>query len=309
MLGQRLHAKPPVQPLVYLDAFAHTLPAILFFTTFAFCLVVLTRVLVLGAGLAGLLWFAVYSGKALYPPVFRIDLSQNALVFLGLTGAALIAMLLGYQARRRARGASMTRVFACALFLSLATTAVHASWLALAFPGKTSAVRSWKRLVSKHRDGRGPVPNFAWVDGAGERVSMAGLRGRPALLVFLQPKDSGASALLGRLSRLPQDLAEEEIQVMVVCLSEDLNDGPDLARHAGASLPIVTDWGRPAGGEFDPADPVSAVAWSLDVRGTPLALLLDDNGRILRRGFPLDEPNWDSLKLEIQKSLAEAEAR
>jgi len=303
MLGQKLHAKPPVQPGVYFTALGHTLPTILFFTTLAFCLVVLTRVLVLGAGLAGLLWFGLYSGKSLYPPVFRIDLSQNAYVFLGLTGIALLGLVWGSGRRRRARRSATGRVLAFALGLTLVATTVHASWLALALPGKTTAVRSWKRLVAKHRDGRGPTPNFAWVDRTGKRVSLAGLRGRPTLLVFFQPKDGGALPLLSRLSRLPVDLPDEGLQVLAVCLSEDLNDGRDLARFAGASVPLVTEWGKPNGGEFDPADPSSAMAWSLGIGTTPQALLLDDAGRIVKRGLPLDETSWDNLKLEIPKAL------
>jgi len=305
MLAQLIHAKPPVQPLVYLIAFARSLPTLLFFTTFAFCLVMLTRVLVLGAGLAGLLWFGLYSGKALYSPVFRIDLSQNAFVFLGLTGAALLAMLLGYQSQRRARGGVAGRVLGTSLVLALTATAVHASWAALALPGKTTAIRSWKRLAVKHRDGRGPTPNFAWVDQHNRRVSLAGLRGRPALLVFMQPKDSGAAGLLARLAALPKEkeLAAEELRVLPVCLSEDLNDARDLAALARFTLPVVTDWGKPTGADFLASDPPSAIAWCLGVSATPHAVLLDDTGRIIRRGMPLDEANWDNLKLEIPRAL------
>jgi hypothetical protein len=142
------------------------------------------------------------------------------------------------------------------------------------------------------------------VDQHDKRVSLAGLRGRPALLVFLQPKDGGATALLARLAQLPKDLAAEEIQVLPVFLSEDLNDGRDLAVLARVSLPVVTDWGRPSTGGFAASDPGSAMAWSLGVSTTPLAVLLDETGRVVRRGFPLDEANWDSLKLEIPKALA-----
>lgn len=303
MLGQRLHAKPPVQPAVYFTALGHTLPTLLFFTTLAFCLVVLTRVLVLGAGLAGLLWFGIYSGKALFPSVLRIDLSQNAPVFLGLTAAALLGLLLGYGQHRRARRAPEGRVLAWALTLTLAATTIYGSWSALALPGKRTAVRTWKRLVNKHREGRGPTPNFAWVDRTGKRVSLAQLRGRPALLVFLQPKDGGALPLLTRLARLPAELPEEGLQVLAVCLSEDLNDGADLARFARAEVPLVTEWGRPAGGEFDRSDPPSAMAWSLGIGTTPQSLLLDETGKIVRRGLPLDETSWDNLKLEIPKAL------
>lgn len=302
MAGQKIHAKPPVQLEVYLLSFVRGLPPVLFLTTLAFCLVVLTRVLVLGAGLAGLLWFALYSGRSLYPSAFRIDLSQNAGLFLGLTLAALLAMLLGYQGRRRAKRAPATMTLAAFLALCTAGTAVYAGWLALAMPGKAVAAASWKRLGSRHRRGA-PVPNFAWVDTRGRRLSLATQRGRPLLVVFFQPKDGGLPALLTRLSGLPAHFAEDELRVVGVCLSEDLNGAADVSRFARVEFPVVTDWGGPSIGEFNAREPHSALAWSLRINTTPHSLLLDEDGREIARGLPLDERSWENLKLEIRRAL------
>lgn len=305
MAGQKIHARPPVQLEVYALAFVRGLPPILFLTTLAFCLVVVTRVLVLGAGLAGLLWFALYSGKALYPSVLRIDLSQNATVFLGLMTTALLGMLLGYQSRRRARRSLARPVLGTSAVLLFAATCIHAAWIFLALPGKASAAASQRRLRVRHRDGRGPTPNFAWVDSRGKRVSLAQMRGKPLFIVFFQPKDGGLTALLGRLSTLPADVEEPDLQILGVCLSEDLNGARDASRFATVKFPVVTDWGGVTAGEFNPREPHSVMAWSLEVNATPLSLLLDDEGKVIKRGLALDERSWDNTKFEIGKALGE----
>jgi hypothetical protein len=127
------------------------------------------------------------------------------------------------------------------------------------------------------------------------------------LLVFFTPKDVGLVPLLGRLASLSDEMAPRGLSVVALCLSEDLNGAFDAARLAGPrvldTLPLVTDWGRPAGspgGGSDAAHPSSAAARALDVRTTPLALLVNAAGKESARGLALDEPNWPDLKLRLQ---------
>jgi len=106
--AQHLEGKGAVEPLAYAHSVARLAPSALLLSTLAFSLVTLTRVLILGGGLAGLAWFVLYFGHAFYPTSLRPDLSQNAPVILGLTAALLLAMLAAYQGRRRAKGAVST---------------------------------------------------------------------------------------------------------------------------------------------------------------------------------------------------------
>jgi hypothetical protein len=310
MAGQQVHSQAAVVPAAYLQSLARLLPSVLFLTTLSFCLVTLTRVLVLGAGLAGLLWFALYFGTAYYGSVFRIELTQNRLVFFGLAASALSLMLLGYRGRRRAKRALATRALALLTGLLFTATMLHAAWASLALPGKARAAAAAKRLQgdespeglrTSYRKGE-PLPNFAWPDLHDRRVSLAGLRGKPALLVFFQPGDDGLVPLLQRLSALPDEFNEEELQVLGICLSEDLRGIRDAARLARASIPIVTDWGSPGTERFNPKQPSSVVAWLLEVRGTPAALLVDAEGREVTRGIPLAEAGWK----EMQDGLRDA---
>jgi hypothetical protein len=303
MLGQVIHAKPAVLPLAYFLSLVRLMPAVLFFTTLAFCLVTVTRVLVLGAGLAALLWFALYAGTTYYPTVFRIELSQNAGVYLGLTATVLAAMLLGYRGRRRAKRAPVTYALGAGAVLLFLITAVGAAWLSLAMPGKARAAEDWRRLRGARREQSDPLPNFAWVDLQGRRVSLAELRGRHALLVFFQPRDGGLLPLLGRLGELRKEFAAEKLEVIGVCLSEDLNAARHAVRVAGADLPVVAEWGKPIGDQFEPEKPASVAAWALRVAGTPLSVVVDPQGKEIRRGLPLDEKGWSDLKKRLRAAI------
>lgn len=299
ILGQVIHSKSPVLPLAYLLALGRMLPGILFLTTLSFTLVVLTRVLHLGAGLAALLWFALFSGQQYYPTVLRMELTQNAPVFLGLTASLLLGMLLGSQARRRARKAPQAAVLAAATGLAVAGAVVAAAWTHLALPGKHTAAASWKRLPRRQSNPARPVPNFAWLDTSGRRVSLAGLRGRPALLVFFQPRDGGLAPLLRRLTALRAELGAE-MTILPVCLSEDLEGARHALAVAGVDLPAVTDWGLPVAEEFDERRPGSVASWRLGIARTPAALLLAEDGRRLPGEPALDEAGWDDLKTRLR---------
>ncbi|MBV9865607.1 MAG: hypothetical protein JO316_09675 [Abitibacteriaceae bacterium] len=307
MIGQKTYAQNTLVPLAYLYSFWHLMPSVLFLTTLSFCLVVLTRVLILGAGFAGLLWFVLFFGHPYYPSVLRIELSQNRWVFNGLTGSFLVLMLLGYRGQRRAKRAPSTYGLAIASLLLFSVTAIHGLWIALAIPGKSSVVDDWKRLETAAKPKGEPLPNFAWNADNGQRISLAQMRGRPALLIFFQPKDSELLPLLNRMARLRTEFTADKLGLLGICFSEDLNGGDEAVRMAGTpatqGLPVVTDWGGITQGSFDARHPGSVVAWALHVRNTPAALLIGSDGREMTRDLPLDENSWTDLKLRLSSAL------
>ncbi|MFN3647941.1 MAG: hypothetical protein ACK47B_00060 [Armatimonadota bacterium] len=307
MAAQKYHSDQPVVPAAYLGSLLRQLPPVLFLTTLSFSLVASTRVLVLGAGLAGLLWFAIFFGESYYPTVLRIQLSQNAPVFLGLTATVLLTMLWGYQGGRRVRGSRVGRLLGAAAVLALCATSLRGVYQSLALPGKHSAVATWQRLRDSRRLPEDPPPNFAWTDIEGRRVSLATLRGEPALVVFFQPKDGELISLLRRLAALRREYAPRGLEVLAVCLSEDLHLARDAARLAGApltrELPIVTDWGLPNADGFPMEKPPSVVSRALRIGATPTALLFDPEGREIQRGLPVDAASQDQLKLRLEAVL------
>jgi hypothetical protein len=308
--GQGVHSRHPIDVAAYAQALLRMLPPALFLGTLSFCLVTVTRILVLGAGLSGLIWFVLNAGQPYYPTVFRMELSQNGPVFLGLTATALLGMLLTYRAGRRAKRSRVTVGLALAFALVLVSTAIGSAWLHMALPGRASTNAAHERLRTRAAR-RLPVPNFAWVDVSGRRTSIAALRGNYALLVFIQPKDGGLLPLLRRMAEARREFASHHLGVVAICLSEDLNGARDAARLAKADLPVVTDWGAPASGEWNEQAPPSAISWSLGISQTPQAILLDPDGRIREvQGGPiaLDETGWKGAKERLRAVLEGTES-
>ena len=300
--AQKIHSRHPLVPLAYLDSAARVLPAALFFTTLAFCLVVLTRILVLGAGIAALLWFGLYSGQADYPTAFRIDLAQNRYVFLGMTAAVLLLVLARHQMRRRAKRSRMGAALHAGAGVLFAATALHAAWVTLALPNARSAAATTRRLEAGEHHKSDPLPNFAWTDTHSRRVSLVSLRGKPALLVFIRPTDGGLVGLLQRLADLDRDFRADRLGVLGILVSEDLEAAGQAAALAGRAPELVTDWGSLPEGAT-PEHPASAVARALHVNGTPAAILVDARGREITRDLPLDETSWTALKARLTEAI------
>lgn len=305
MIGQKVHAKPPVSPFAFLLALQRMAPPILFLATLSFCLVTLTRVLVLGAGLSGLIWFSLQLGQRFYPTVFRMELTQNAPVYLGLTLTMILVMLLTCQGRRRRKQDPRTYALVSLTVLAFLATTIGAAWSTMAMPGRDSTVATWRRIGERRVEGGQLPPNFAWHQLDGRRVSLASLRGKHVMLVLFQPKDGGLLPLLKRLGDLRREFQPKGIDVLALCLSEDLNAGRYAARLARSNVPIAAEWGGPAQGDnFDPRQPPSVLAWTFRVNATPLAIVLGPDGHEVQRNLPLDEPNYPSLKLRLQGILA-----
>lgn len=304
MIGQKVHAKPPVQPFTYLLALERMAPPILFLTTMSFCLVTLTRVLVLGAGISGLIWFSLGMGQVFYPTAFRMELTQNAPTYLGLTLTMILVMLLTCQGRRRRKQDPRTYALATLTVLAFLATTIGAAWSSMAMPGRASTVATWRRIGERRVEGSQLPPNFAWHELDGRRVSLASLRGKHVLLVLFQPKDGGLLPLLKRLGALRREFQPKGMDVLALCLSEDLNAGRYAARLARSSVPVAAEWGGPSRGDnFDPRQPPSVLAWTFRVNATPLAIVLGPNGHEIQRNLPLDEPNLPQLKLRLQGIL------
>ena len=305
MIGQAAHSKSPVEPLVYLTSLGRLLPPILFFCTLAFCLVTITRVLVLGAGLAGLIWFGLHFGDEILPTPLRIDLSQNNGVFLGLTMLSLLVMLLGYRGTRREKRATISYVLGYSAAAVAVWTFMHAGWLGLALPGRDRALAEYNRLRGprvERRDKEQPLPNLAWDRPDGHRISLAGLRGKPLLLFFFEPDTPSAIPILKRMAALEGEFAAEGLRVLPVCLSEDLNAGQHATEAAGVRLTAVTDWGKPSA-SFDTHHPTSIASWALKLGGMPATMLLDDKGVLLKDGLALDADNWPTTRANIRSLL------
>lgn len=302
--AQAYYGKNEIQPIAYLHSLARLVPPVLLLSMVAFMLVTLTRVLILGAGLAGLAWFALFFGQEYVPSALRLTYSQNGPLFLGLTLAALLFMLLAHQPRRRARRSRLGKALALLVALVFSASVLRAGWASLAMPGKRHVVDVWRRLKEARRAPGAPVPNFAWTDQYHRRVSLADWRGRPVLLVFFQPADQKVVPLLRRLHALRLEFPPDRLGLLTVCLSEDLNAGEHAAAAAGVRIPVLPEWGAVSAGGFDRRRPPSAAAWALDVKATPSALLLDADGKRVPDPVAVDDAGWQSLRDRLRRMIA-----
>lgn len=305
--AQAVHSRLAVEPGAYLAALLRLAPPVLFLATISFILVTFTRILVLGSGLAALVWFILYFGRQYYPTALRPELSQNLPAVVLSTAGLLCLALAAHGGRRRAKGAPATRVLAWGSGALLAVAGTGAAWTHLALPSSATARLSWKRLAAYPRESGLPLPSFAWQDQHGRRLSLGGQRGAPTLLLVFQPKDQGLPATLRRLATLPRRFQADHLGVIAVCLSQDLGAGASTLRHAGAgpwhAIRVGTDWGELGQGSFSTENPSSVFGRVVGITRTPAALLLGPDGRELARDLPLDAAAWEDLTERLSELL------
>lgn len=302
IVAQEIHGKGAVELSAYGWSLLRVAPPILFLSTAAFGLVKLLRILVLGSGLAGIAWFVFIPGESYFPSSLWLRLSQNGIVFLGLTAAMLLLLLAGSQARRRHKRAATTYAFATLSGFIVVSVAVYAAWLAQAVPSSASAAAGWKRLNGGHPTPKDPLPNLSWIDNSGSRVSLSTYRGRVLLLVLVQPRDAGLLPTLQRIDGVRRQFSKGELGVLGVFVSEDLNASRDAGRLLHVGFPLVTDWGMLRSENFDPKEPTSLASWAYHAGHTPEAILVGRDGRELARDLPLDDE--DVLKAKLDAAVA-----
>jgi hypothetical protein len=291
MLGQMLGNQEPVVLLAYVQSFWRLLPTVLLFSTLAFFCVVSIRILIAGAGLAGIIWFIYKAGSNYYPEVLRLGYGQNRSIAYGLTLLLLLFMLLRQNRERRAKDSLMAKGLTMAALAVLLAIVVRSLQLTFATPGKAYALSTWERMDQDTRQKEDPFPNLAWVDTAHRRVSIGQMAGKPALLYFFTPGDKDIVPLLQQLGAVRTQWPEERLGIIAICMSEDLNAGAEIARLAEQRGPlpysIVTDWGIPAS-DFGIDRVGSIAAWAFSVEGSPNLILIDAEGRELLRGIGID---------------------
>jgi peroxiredoxin len=115
------------------------------------------------------------------------------------------------------------------------------------------------------------APEFALPDLDGDLVTLTSLRERnlPVLLLFSHPACGPCAALLPEVGRWQQERADE----LVVALVSSGDLGDDRARAAEHELTLVL------------RDDEDSVAQAYHATGTPMALLVDSDGRVASELF------------------------
>ena len=122
------------------------------------------------------------------------------------------------------------------------------------------------------------------------------------LLVLVQPRDAGLLPALQRIDTVRQQFPAQDLGVLGVFVSEDLNASRHAALMSPVGFPLVTDWGTLRSDNFDPNHPSSVAAWAYHVGRTPEVILVGRDGRELARDIPLDDE--DVLKAKLDAAVA-----
>jgi len=280
----------------YRQAFWQGFPGFLFFSALAYGLALIGRTALVGA-MAALYWFAVVAGRNFMPRPLNWTLSQNGGPYLYVGLACLILTMVGYERRRRRRGAPYARwlgwlaggALLLAVLTALKTALLAQDWLLLATDYRPRYARQRVEVGSR-------VPNYAWLDQKGRRVSLGGLRGQMVLLAFWEPGDKELQATLKRLAGWWKDFHGRGLAIIGVGLSDDWYVARQVARSEELPFPLVVDLRNvrlaerseepgpelspeavgPPGGR--PDREVSPLAVALGVQGGE-AVLLDREGR------------------------------
>jgi len=306
-LLQGLIARTNLIALAYVHAFLRSVPPLFFLSALAYLLSLLGHNQIVGS-LAGLYWLVIMGGAKYFPTAFNFFLSQNGPLHL-LAGLFLLALTaFWYERPRRGRqsrlGGWTLALGTAALLLAL----VRGTVAALVTQEWPLVVSDYRRNYAETSVGVGQsVPNYAWTDHRGQRVSFATLKGQPVLLLFWSPEDKEVPSLLCRLGALRRVWAGKKLEVLAVCVSEDGNLARHFATENKLSFPLVTDLENLR--EPPHRNSYSPVARAFGGGGTPRGFLINAQGILTRGELPLDKDQAEELKSVLEEWLAPKEEK
>ena len=136
------------------------------------------------------------------------------------------------------------------------------------------------------------VPAYAAVSLAGDSVSLASLRGRPLLLNVWATWCPPCREEMPALEALHTKYAPAGLQVVGVSI-----DGAGVADLVGE---FVQEFGVTFAILHDPGNRISR---TFHMNGVPETLLIDANGRLVRRWIGIFDPTTDETRTLLERTL------
>ena len=255
---------------------------------------------VLAAAIVALYWILVLVGRDYLSRIFDLSLSQNAPAYL-LLGTAVVlaaaAVARWRQGLRTARKANLPILAAAALVAGLGM-----AWHFVLVRHDPPFHRHPLALEIGSQSIRcGRLPGFWLDDQNGRRVKLADYEGKTLVVAFWSPAKPESPAALATLGRLQQEVPAEKLQVVAVCLSDDMATARRFARDSGITFPMLTDtnthWGEVTAG-------VSPLAEAYELSELPAVFVADPQRRLLARSDGPSASRWENLAPQVQKALA-----
>lgn len=142
---------------------------------------------------------------------------------------------------------------------------------------------------------RSSAPEYSARDRAGERVALADLAGRPALLTSWATWCKECKTLLPDLERFSEQQGADGVQVVAVNINAPGSEGDVVALEKQYGMTMAR-W-RDVDNDFTQA---------FRARGVPTSVLVDADGTVVRRwpgGIPVDDAETKQL---VRKVLRDA---
>lgn len=293
-------------PRVSLRAFGDAVIAgalpLLFLSALGYCAAELLQN-VLAAAVIALYWLLVLLGGDYLSRVFDFSLSQNAAVYVLLSAGVVLAAMAAVRYRQglgNARRLNLPILSALCLLAGLGLARhlllarhdppMHAHPLALTVAGQS--IRS------------GRLPGFWLPDQHGHRVRLYDFRGKVLVVAFWSPVVRSSIEVLSTLQRIDAEYSARGVQVIGVCLSDDMSTGRRFALERGYTFPMVTDTGTHWAEKIEDSSPLAEAYEVLDL---PMTYLADGKRNLVDRVGSSSGGSWGGIRAKVEELLARGE--
>jgi peroxiredoxin len=215
---------------------------VLFFTAAAsYSLALLARTPLAGT-VVGLYWVLTLAGKSYLPKAYFPAYSQNlpAYLFLGVALLGTACLFHRRQRRGKARAALWAVCLTPAAFALSVVALVHT-----VNTGHEPPIRvepALEMMGSQNAVLGERAPGFRLPAAAGRMTSLADYPGRVLVIALWSPTDPYSIVLLDHLEEIQGKYGSRGVQVVAVCVSEDVGAASVFARGEGLHYPVVADW-------------------------------------------------------------------
>jgi len=253
----------------------------------------------LSAAIIALYWILVLLGRDYLSRIFDFSLSQNAAVYLLLSGGIVAASMAVARYRQGLSNARRINVplVAAALLVSGLLLAVR---FVLTRHDPPMSPHPLAQQVASQSIRSGRLPGFWLNDQHGERIALSNYEGKCLVVGFWSPGQPDAAHVLGAWQRIHEEYGDKGVQVVAVCLSDDWSAGARFARSSRLSYPVVTDTGTHWAENLEDSSPL---AEAYEISSLPCTMVADRNRYLVQRLEAQGQAQYESINYALKGLL------
>ncbi len=267
----------PLVVTAYLHALLRALVPLLYLSVLGYGLCLLFGTPVAG-GVVALYGILVFSGRDYVSRIFNFTLSQNAPVYLLLSGGVLALALLAYCPQRRGEHRWPPALVWSSALLLIAGVAAASHTLRRSHDLPMHQDPGMVAIASQHLGENQRMPGF-WLPGThGPRFGIHSLEGKVVVVGLWSPAVPESLQALDLLRRVHDDYGAQGVAVVAICVGEDHALAGHFARENGTPFPMLYD---PGARETQPPSQGSPAAEAYDASTLP-RVVVADRDRVVR---------------------------